>query len=174
VSARSLPALAAFGIAALLALVACTAAPGTSPTPIATPTQAPTPTLAPTPSPTTAPTATPTMAPTASPTAAPTATGTAAPTGSGEAVECGASVTGAVPASIVDFAFQPSDLQVSVGQGITWTNNGDFPHTVTFDDVDCGRLNGGGSVTVAFNVAGTYSYICTIHPQMQGRVTVQP
>lgn len=76
--------------------------------------------------------------------------------------------------TIVDFAFQPADAQVRVGGGVTWTNSGDFPHTVTFDDADCGRLTGGQTVSAQFNQAGTYAYLCTIHPQMRGTVIVQP
>ena len=39
---------------------------------------------------------------------------------------------------------------------------------------DSGELqSGGGTFTVTLNQPGTYSYMCTIHPFMQGTVVVQ-
>lgn len=172
-------------LATALALAGCAAAPATTPTPGATasplatpsptvapaPTALPAPTTAPSPSPTIAPTATDTPAPTATPTAAPTATATV---GGGPAVECGVPATGG-SISIIDFGFQPSDLTISAGQGVTWTNNGEFPHTVTFDGgPDCGRLTGGQTVTVVFREPGRFAFHCDIHASMTGAITVNP
>src|SRR5215204_6330575 len=75
---------------------------------------------------------------------------------------------------IGDNFFDPPDVAVEPGSTITWTNNGDEPHTVTADDgsFDSGRLNPGDSYTVAFGGQGTVTYHCTIHPEMRGSVTV--
>ncbi len=35
--------------------------------------------------------------------------------------------------SIKDFSFDPAELTVKVGAKVTWTNQGDASHTVTFD-----------------------------------------
>ncbi len=76
--------------------------------------------------------------------------------------------------SIGDNFFDPPNAAVEPGSTITWTNNGDEPHTVTADDgsFDSGVLNPGDSYTVAFDGQGTVTYFCAIHPEMRGSVTV--
>jgi plastocyanin len=76
--------------------------------------------------------------------------------------------------NIGDNFFDPPQSAVEPGSTITWTNNGDEPHTVTADDgtFDSGVLNPGDSYTVAFDGQGTVTYHCTIHPEMRGSVTV--
>jgi len=169
--------------AAGLALVACTAAPAATPTatPSLAPTASPSPTAPPTATATAAATPTAAASPTATPTPTLGPTPTIAPTASpgpttaaGPAVECEVPATGG-GVTIVDFGFQPTDVAVSSGQGVTWTNTGDFPHTVTFDDgPDCGRLSGGQSVEVIFREPGRYAYHCDIHDEMRGAVAVGP
>ena len=76
--------------------------------------------------------------------------------------------------NIGDNFFDPPQSAVEPGSTITWTNNGDEPHTVTADDgsFDSGMLNPGDSYTVAFDGQGTVTYHCAIHPEMRGSVTV--
>jgi plastocyanin len=76
--------------------------------------------------------------------------------------------------NIGDNFFDPPQSAVEPGSTITWTNNGDEPHTVTADDgsFDSGMLNPGDSYTVAFDGQGTLTYHCAIHPEMRGSVTV--
>ena len=76
--------------------------------------------------------------------------------------------------NIGDNFFDPPQSAVEPGSTITWTNNGDEPHTVTADDgsFDSGVLNPGDSYTVAFGGQGTVTYHCEIHPEMRGSVTV--
>jgi plastocyanin len=81
---------------------------------------------------------------------------------------------GASEVSIVDFAFDPADLEVSVGDTVTWTNGDAAPHTATADDdsFDTGNLNEGDSGEVTFEEAGEFAYHCEIHPDMVATVTV--
>jgi len=76
--------------------------------------------------------------------------------------------------SIDNFAFNPSELTVSAGTTVTWTNNQQVTHTITFDD---GSLNqqiaSGATVQKTFSTAGTYTYHCSIHPSMKGTIIVQ-
>jgi plastocyanin len=77
--------------------------------------------------------------------------------------------------SIKDFAFQPGNLSISVGDTVTWTNNDSFTsHTTTSDTKvwDSGALDNGQSFSHTFNEAGTYTYMCTIHTSMRGTITV--
>jgi plastocyanin len=77
---------------------------------------------------------------------------------------------------IVDFGYQPASHEVGAGSTVTWTNIGNAPHTVTFQDegIDSGRLAAGETFEHTFASAGTFEYICTIHPQMRGSLTVTP
>ncbi|MBA2759589.1 MAG: cupredoxin family copper-binding protein [Chloroflexia bacterium] len=78
----------------------------------------------------------------------------------------------AVP--IVDFVFDPEVLEITVGTTVTWTNEDAPPHTATStDDVwDSNILNQGDSYSFTFEEAGTYDYICSIHPSMTAQIIV--
>ena len=79
------------------------------------------------------------------------------------------------PADIIsDFKFSPATITIHVGDTITWTNNGPAPHTATASNgsFDTGNLNKGQSASHTFTQAGTFAYICSIHPFMHGTVVV--
>jgi amicyanin len=79
--------------------------------------------------------------------------------------------------SIVDFAFNPSTITIQVGDTVTWTNNGAAPHTVTSTTpagvLGSPTLNAGDIYSETFNTAGTYTYMCSIHPAMTGSIVVE-
>src|SRR5215211_4635951 len=81
---------------------------------------------------------------------------------------------GGTAVSIVDFAFQPTSIEVAAGSTVTWTNTGAAPHTVTADNgaFDSGQLKPGATFSQTFTTPGTYTYHCEIHPQMTGTVVV--
>lgn len=76
--------------------------------------------------------------------------------------------------SVLDFAYDPSTIQIGAGQTVAWTNGDSAPHTVTLDDGSCdaGQFAKGETVALTFSQAGSYAYHCTIHPNMQGTVEV--
>ncbi|MFI5778899.1 cupredoxin family copper-binding protein [Nocardia sp. NPDC051570] len=78
--------------------------------------------------------------------------------------------------SIENFAFAPATLSVRAGTAVTWTNKDEEPHTVA--DKNGGfhspGLGTGAVYTFTFTKAGTYDYVCTIHPFMHGTVVVTP
>jgi plastocyanin len=73
-----------------------------------------------------------------------------------------------------DLFFSPSSVTVAVGDTVTWRNTGQAPHNATADDgsFKTPTLNNGQSASHTFSQAGTFSYTCTIHPQMKGTVRV--
>jgi len=77
---------------------------------------------------------------------------------------------------IQDFDFDPPHIQVAVGDTVTWTQGtAEEPHTAAADDgtFDSGTLTDEGETfPFTFEEAGEYSYICEIHPEMVGLVTV--
>jgi plastocyanin len=85
-----------------------------------------------------------------------------------------AHAAGAASDTISDFQFTPGTITVHVGDSITWTNNGPSPHTATASDgsFNTGTLRKGQSGSHTFTQAGTFAYICAIHPFMHGTVVV--
>jgi hypothetical protein len=75
---------------------------------------------------------------------------------------------------MADFFFSPGSVTVAVGDTVTWHNSGQAPHTATADNgsFDTGTVNAGGSASHRFTTAGTFTYTCTIHPNMHGTVRV--
>jgi len=78
--------------------------------------------------------------------------------------------------TIQDYSFSPTPIAVGQGGSVVWNNNGPHAHTSTSDLAsfwDTGTLpSGTPSTAVAFPAAGTYSYHCSIHPFMHGKVRV--
>lgn len=75
---------------------------------------------------------------------------------------------------IAGFAYEPAAVRVKVGSSVRWTNRDAAPHTVTaaagsFTSKELGR---GGVYTRKFTRAGTFAYLCALHPGMKGRVVV--
>ncbi len=97
-----------------------------------------------------------------------------APAASPTGVGGGGQQAGAASVTIVDFAFQPQNLSVKVGQTVTWTDNGDAPHSVKWQQgaAESPRLQKGGTYQRTFESAGSFPYVCGVHPNMTGTVTV--
>jgi plastocyanin len=76
--------------------------------------------------------------------------------------------------TISDFKFSPATITIHVGDTITWTNVGPTEHTATANNgsFNTGILKKGASASHTFTQAGTFAYICTIHPFMHGTVVV--
>src|SRR5262245_13320482 len=76
---------------------------------------------------------------------------------------------------IADFAYDPSCFTASAQQGIKIVNEDDVDHTFTIPDtqidvpVAAGETFNGEPISGAL-APGTYDVVCTIHPEMTGRV----
>ena len=81
----------------------------------------------------------------------------------------------AVEVKIDNFSFTPTTLTVKAGTQITWTNGDDIPHTVVSDDQSFKSkvLDTDEKFTFTASKPGTYSYFCSIHPKMTGKVVVE-
>jgi amicyanin len=75
---------------------------------------------------------------------------------------------------IDNFAFEPAQLTVKVGTTVTWVNADDIPHTVaaTAKAFRSKALDTDDKFSFTFTTPGAYAYFCTLHPHMQGTVTV--
>jgi plastocyanin len=74
------------------------------------------------------------------------------------------------------YMFRPSSLTVPVGTIVAWKNLDEEPHTVASLDgkFRSGAIDQDETFVHTFAVAGTYRYVCSIHPQMVGTVIVTP
>jgi plastocyanin len=72
------------------------------------------------------------------------------------------------------YRFDPKTIEIDAGQTVTWTNNDNFTHTVKVDGMDDHKVGRGDSVSIRFDKAGTYGYVCTLHSKdMDGTVIVK-
>jgi plastocyanin len=76
--------------------------------------------------------------------------------------------------TIADFMFSPATTTVHVGDTVAWVNNGPSAHTATANDgsFNTGILQKDQSASHTFTQAGTFAYICSIHPFMHGTIVV--
>ncbi|QLH09197.1 cupredoxin domain-containing protein [Candidatus Nitrosotenuis sp. DW1] len=72
-----------------------------------------------------------------------------------------------------DKCFVPNNVQVKVGGTVTWKNADTAAHTATDSNgaFDSGMVMAKGSFKHKFDTAGTYNYLCIVHPWMKGTVT---
>ncbi len=75
--------------------------------------------------------------------------------------------------TIRNFSFNPAQLNIKKGDIVTWTNQDSAPHRISGSGFQSNSLSNGQSFSFTFSVAGTFDYICSIHPSMKGKVIVQ-
>jgi plastocyanin len=78
--------------------------------------------------------------------------------------------------NIDSFAFVPATLTVHAGSTVTWTNHDEEPHTVAASggSFKSPGMGTGATYSHTFATAGTFDYVCSIHPMMHGTVMVTP
>ncbi|MGE5225147.1 MAG: cupredoxin domain-containing protein [Omnitrophica WOR_2 bacterium] len=78
--------------------------------------------------------------------------------------------------SIQGMAFMDAVIHVKAGQQVTWNNQDSIAHTVTSDQGlwDSGNIEPGKSYSLKLDKPGQYSYHCSIHPFMTGKIIVTP
>jgi plastocyanin len=77
---------------------------------------------------------------------------------------------------IDNFTFAPGAVTVPAGTTVQWVNRDDIPHTVVSDDkitFKSKALDTDDNFSYTFSKPGTYSYFCSIHPKMTGKVVVE-
>ena len=82
--------------------------------------------------------------------------------------------TGGTQVMIDNFAFAPAILRVKAGTTVTWVNHDDIPHSILCVplNVHSHPMDTDQSFSYTFMTAGSYDYICGIHPHMHGQVVV--
>ena len=81
-----------------------------------------------------------------------------------------------VTVRIAEFTFQPATLRVVLGQGVSWRNDDDVPHSIihaAHPHLFRSRVLFRGDVfNHQFNVAGEFPYRCGIYPHVRGTIIV--
>ena len=72
-------------------------------------------------------------------------------------------------------AFMPNVLTVAQGDIVVWINKDAFPHTATAQDksFDSKEIAAGKTWRFTAKKAGTFPYVCTLHPTMKGTLVVK-
>lgn len=101
--------------------------------------------------------------------------GTAALVHGGRVVAAAPAMTPAV--TITNYSFKPGAITVKKGATVTWINKDDDVHTIKGTDgpeaFNSPALESGTRFGYTFHNAGTYHYICTVHPYMHGVIVVR-
>ncbi|MDP3882043.1 MAG: cupredoxin family copper-binding protein [Nanoarchaeota archaeon] len=77
--------------------------------------------------------------------------------------------------NIQNFDYSPREVRIQRGESVVWTNKDSVGHTVTSssgNEIDSPLLGLGQNYSKTFTEAGEYSYYCSPHPNMQGKVIV--
>jgi plastocyanin len=71
-------------------------------------------------------------------------------------------------------SFRPDRLSVAVGDTVVWVNKDPFPHTATATGTfDSGGIDPEKSWKFLPAKKGTFDYVCTFHPTMKARLSVE-
>ena len=74
-----------------------------------------------------------------------------------------------------DIEFMPQSITAKVGQTVRWVNNEPIEHNVTATSgaqFKSPNFGAGGTYRYRLARAGTIKYVCTLHPGMDGTITV--
>lgn len=70
--------------------------------------------------------------------------------------------------------YEPAAITVEKGETVTFVNKDPFPHTVTAaGKFDSREIAANGKWTYRATTAGEFPFICTLHPNMKGTLTVK-
>ena len=77
--------------------------------------------------------------------------------------------------TIDNFAFASRELTVAVGSTVRWINHDDILHSVVAKSAAfrSKALDTDDVYSFTFTSAGTFDYVCGLHPQMTGTVIVK-
>jgi plastocyanin len=80
-----------------------------------------------------------------------------------------------VQVKIDNFTFAPATITVPTGTSIRWVNRDEMIHNVVSSDKSFKSkvLDTNEEFTYTFSKAGTYTYFCSLHPRMTGKIVVE-
>jgi plastocyanin len=97
-------------------------------------------------------------------------------TGNGAATEGTPPADGdGVQVAMEGIAYAPGEVEVRVGQTVTWTNNDEVMHDVIATsgaEFESELFGQGGTYSFTPTAPGTIEYVCSVHPSMKATITV--
>ena len=82
-----------------------------------------------------------------------------------------------VTVEVEEDRFSPADITISAGDTVSWHFDGDLPHGVQGIGDKAMSINSPlfevGNWSHTFTQPGEYRYLCPIHPDMRGTITVE-
>ena len=82
----------------------------------------------------------------------------------------------ATTVEIKEYQYTPSTVTIHAGETVTWINHDNVPHVVSSAGNQFKKstvLKTGQTFSHTFMATGTYSYFCSIHPRMTGKIIVK-
>jgi plastocyanin len=80
-----------------------------------------------------------------------------------------------ITVAIKNFEFSPRLITIHAGSKVTWVNKDEEPHKVV--EVNSAftsqPLDTDAGFVFQFDTPGTYSYFCSLHPHMTGKIVVE-
>ena len=86
---------------------------------------------------------------------------------------------GTVQVVLKSLYFNPLVVHAKVGQQVTWTQEDEAPHNVTYVSAPEFASSGtlvklGSTFSIRLTEPGTIRYVCTLHPWMKATIVVSP
>lgn len=80
-----------------------------------------------------------------------------------------------ISVDIRGIAYQRTEIEITAGTTVRWTNGDPVAHTVTAEDgtFDSGEIGGGETWSYTFTKPGTYPVFCVPHPFMTATIVVR-
>jgi plastocyanin len=106
--------------------------------------------------------------------------GGASKTPAKQPAKSGGTAAKTVQVTMKNIQFSPKSLSVAKGATVKWTNDDSVNHDVTKKGgpgpqfaSGSGNLAKGATYEQTFKTAGQIKYVCTVHPGMEGTITVK-
>jgi plastocyanin len=97
--------------------------------------------------------------------------------GGGQGASSEACPSGSVVIRMVDIKFDPDEATAKAGQEICWVNEDTIEHNAVAEqgaDFKSELYGKGETFTATVDEPGTVEYVCTVHPGMTGKLTIEP
>ena len=79
-----------------------------------------------------------------------------------------------VQVTVSNLQYSPAEIKAKVGDTIVWVNKDFVDHTATVRGGWDVAIEAGKSARLVLKKPGTFDYYCRFHPNMTGKIIVQP
>jgi plastocyanin len=79
-----------------------------------------------------------------------------------------------VQVTIGNLEYSPAEMKAKVGDTIVWVNKDFVDHTATMRGGWDVAIEADKSARLVLKKPGTFDYYCRVHPNMTGKIIVQP